>query len=97
MVDRLAEDHYTAKLLREGLMEIPQLVVDTPPNPTNMVFVETSNLGISGAEFAARLKEHGVLAAVYGKHRVRMVTHRHIEPGMIEGIVEAVRSVVNSL
>jgi threonine aldolase len=97
MVDRLAEDHYTAKLLREGLMEIPQLVVDTPPNPTNMVFVETSNLGISGAEFAARLKEHGVLVAVYGKHRVRMVTHRHIEPGMIEGIVEAVRSVVNSL
>ena len=97
MVDRLAEDHHTAKLLSESLREIPQLIVDSPPNPTNMIFVETSNLGISGAEFAERLKEHGVLVAVYGKHRVRMVTHRHIEPGMIAGIVEAVRSVVNSL
>ncbi len=97
MVTRLAEDHNTAKQLRENLMEIPHLVVDLPPHPTNMVFFDTSSLAMSGEEFAVRLREQGVLVSVYGRYRIRMVTHRHIEPSMVGEIVAAIRKVVNSV
>jgi len=97
MVDRLAEDHHNAALLAEGLRELPRIQIDTPPVPTNMVFVDTSQLGMSGVEFVERLKEYGVLAVAYGPTRVRMVTHRHIKKNHIGQALEAIREIVTSV
>jgi threonine aldolase len=93
MVDRLAEDHRNAALLAEGLENIPRIVVDIPPNPTNMVCVETTELGIDSAEFLARTRQQGVLGAAYGPSRIKLVTHRHIRREDIERAIEAVRKV----
>jgi len=93
MVERLAEDHRNAARLMEGFKGIPHLVIDAPPVPTNMVFIETEGLGMDGTQFAARLREQRVLCSVYGTTRARMVTHRHITPQDIEQAIEAVRRV----
>ena len=59
-IDRLAEDHENAKLLAEGLSQIPGLAV-WPPE-TNIVVFEIVE-GPSAQELCARLKANGVLAS----------------------------------
>jgi threonine aldolase len=94
MVDRLAEDHHNASLLAAGLREIPHIKIDNPPVPTNMVFIDTSALSLSGVEFIERLQQYGILAVVYGPTRVRMVTHRHIKKNDINQALHAIRKLV---
>jgi len=75
-IDRLAEDHENARLLAEGLSEIPGLSVW--PQETNIVVFEIEQ-GPSAQELCARLKGKGVLcspaAAGTDPKRIRMVTH----------------------
>jgi len=97
MVDRLAEDHSNAALLTRDLKEIPRISVDIPPNPTNMVFINTDELDIDGAQFVNKLREQGVLAVVYGPTRVRFVTHRHIDEEGIQRATEAVERIVSEM
>ncbi len=53
MIDRLAEDHANAKLLAEGLAEIPGIVLDPSWIKTNIVFFDLSAMPAS--QFAERL------------------------------------------
>jgi threonine aldolase len=75
-VERLAEDHENARILAQGLAEIPCLSV-TPPE-TNIVMVEILR-GPTAAELAERLKRRGVLVAPAGAgteaRKLRLVTH----------------------
>lgn len=75
-VDRLAEDHEHARLLAEGLAQLPGLSV-WPPE-TNIVVFEIVD-GPTAQELCARLKDSGVLAspaaAGTDPRRIRMVTH----------------------
>jgi threonine aldolase len=75
-VERLAEDHEHARILAQGLAEIPCLSV-TPPE-TNIVMVEILR-GPTAAELAERLKRRGVLVAPAGAgteaRKLRLVTH----------------------
>jgi len=75
-VERLAEDHENARILAQGLSEIPCLSV-TPPE-TNIVIVEILR-GPTAAELAERLKRRGVLVAPAGAgteaRKLRLVTH----------------------
>ncbi len=75
-IDRLSEDHENARILAEGLSEIPCLSV-TPPE-TNIVLVEIRR-GPTAAELAERLRKRGVLVAPAGAgteaRKLRLVTH----------------------
>jgi len=75
-VERLAEDHENARILAQGLAEIPCLSV-TPPE-TNIVLVEILR-GPTAAELAERLRRRGVLVAPAGAgteaRKLRLVTH----------------------
>ncbi|MCX7750528.1 MAG: low-specificity L-threonine aldolase [Candidatus Bipolaricaulota bacterium] len=75
-VDRLAEDHEHARLLAEGLAQIPGLSV-VPPE-TNIVLIRIER-GPDAATLCARLRARGVLASPAGAgtspREVRMVTH----------------------
>jgi threonine aldolase len=93
MVQRLADDHGNAALLAAHLGQIPGLVLDAPPCPTNMVFVGTEKLGMDAAQFVAAMRAQHVLCVVYGPTRVRFVTHRHIQTEDISVVVEAARKV----
>jgi threonine aldolase len=96
MVDRLSEDHENAAMLANGLNNLHGLRVDLPPRPTNMVFCDLTSLGMTAADFQARMREEGVLCSVQGPMRVRLVTHRTIISEHIERTVDAVRTVLSA-
>ncbi len=73
MPARLQEDHDNASLLAHLLTQSPSLQVDTPQ--TNILFFHVPG---DAPTFAARMKEHGILASAIGAHSVRLVTHRDV-------------------
>jgi threonine aldolase len=89
-VDRLAEDHANARLLAEGLAEIPGIRLDPSMVETNIVWFDLD--GPLGAEaVAAALREQGIRIGGYGQHRMRAVTHLDITRAEIETVLRAVR------
>ena len=94
MVDRLAEDNDTARLLAEGISSIPPLGVDLESVQTNIVIFDVGDLGVGAQEFAERLSTHGVMVSVMADSRVRMVTHRHVLPKDVTHVLDAVRKAV---
>lgn len=83
MVDRLAEDHFNARMLAAGLDQLPGLVPGQAEISTNIVIMGTRGLGdtprIDAAAWLARLADVGVKASLVGPHAVRFVTHYGIE------------------
>ncbi|MBP7212699.1 MAG: low-specificity L-threonine aldolase [Anaerolineaceae bacterium] len=93
MIDRLAEDHRRAKLLADGLAEIPgiQLTKDSPN--TNMVFLKLEPLfGMNNAQFIGVLKEKGVLLNEATGGEIRLVTHHDIDDEAIEICLRTISS-----
>jgi threonine aldolase len=87
-VERLAEDHANARLLAEGLSEIPGVSLDPSTVETNIV--------IFAADEAPRLErdleEDGVEVLAIGPRQVRMVTHLDVDAAGCERALEAVRA-----
>ncbi len=93
MVDRLVEDHENARLLAEGLADLPGIVLDPKKVRTNIVIFDvTAPIGAAGLLMA--LKERGVLCTVAGPERIRMVTHYGIVREDIERAILAARDVL---
>ena len=96
MVERLAEDHSTARLLSQGLAQIPGIVHSPETVQTNIVFFELEEGMGSEAEFVRRLDEKGVkVGSSYG--RIRMVTHRHITPAHVDVALTAVSQLTREM
>jgi threonine aldolase len=96
MVDRLAEDHATARRLAEGLARVPGLAVDLERVRTNIVLVDVRPPA-TAVDLCERLRQHGVLALPTGPQVVRCVTHRHIGPADVDRAVEAAARAVAAL
>lgn len=95
LVERLAEDHANARLLAEGLAELPGILLDPATIETNIVFFDLDPTGPTAAEVAAALLSRGVrIGAIGGRHRMRAVTHLDISLADVEQAVAAMRAVV---
>ncbi|MFQ6111653.1 MAG: low-specificity L-threonine aldolase [Nitrospinota bacterium] len=81
---RIEKDHENARLLAEGLKETPGVRLLYETTPTNIVFFDVSETGLSAPELAARLKERGILFSVYPPNIMRAVTHLDVERQQIE-------------
>jgi len=92
-VDRLTDDHDNAKALARGLAQIEGLKVEEPE--TNLVFFDTSALGITAAELAARARRHGVRFGAMGTYRARACTHLDVDRGGIEEALAIIRQVAH--
>lgn len=82
-------DHRTARSLALGLAAIDARLVDLATVQTNIVNCRLDAVPGLASGFAAKLKEHGVLAKQSGLE-VRFVTHRHIDEGAVETCLAAV-------
>lgn len=91
MVDRLADDHRTAKQLAEGLHRIASGLVDPKTIETNIVRVDTTASGWAAEKWSATLQPRGVRVSPGGPMQLRFVTHRHISPTDIETTLQAFR------
>ncbi|HVJ06072.1 MAG TPA: GntG family PLP-dependent aldolase, partial [Candidatus Saccharimonadales bacterium] len=75
---RLHEDHETARLLAEGLAEIPGVEIDMSTVQTNVVICDVSATGKPSAEIVSALKSQGVLAGTVNPQLIRFVTHLNV-------------------
>jgi threonine aldolase len=89
MVDRLAEDHVTAKRLAEGLNRIDASLVDPGEVDSNLVRVEVRKSGRRAAQWSADLKQKGVVVAPCDTYSLRFVTHRHISGADVDATIGA--------
>lgn len=81
MTERLDEDHETARLLAEGLAEMPQFVLDLTAVQTNMVFFRLADdVALSAPELSERMKAHNVLLLPTDGRGFRAVTHYWVRP-----------------
>lgn len=81
-IQRLAEDHFHAKLLQEGLSALGYQATTAQ---TNMVFVD---IGDSDVEFFSRsMHSHGI--KINSGRRIRLVTHLDVSKSDIERTISA--------
>jgi threonine aldolase len=86
-VDRLADDHAHAKLLAEGLAELPQVSIDPAAVETNIVIFELPDaVATCGA-----LWQQGVQLSPLDGRRIRAVTHLDVDRAGIERALSIIR------
>jgi threonine aldolase len=83
-VERLAEDHVNAKILAEGLAEIPGITLNPSEVETNIVIFDISKSGLSTSDVLNRFLEHGLRMSPALPTRVRAVTHLDISRQQVE-------------
>ncbi len=88
-VARLAEDHAHARRFAERLAGIEGIAVEMPE--TNLVFFDVAGLGVTAAEFAARLRRDGLLLSAFGPSRLRAGFHLDIGPSETEEAAAIIR------
>lgn len=80
---RLAEDHNHARLLAEGLAQLPRVTLDPNEVRTNIVIFDVAPEDYGDLAPAMRLarslSEHDVLAGAIGPETMRFVTHRDVD------------------
>lgn len=74
-VDRLSEDHEKARVFADAIRETPGLTLDPDVVETNIVIFQVEPALGTAAEFAAKLREKGILMNAVGRQRIRAVTH----------------------
>jgi len=79
MPKRLHEDHANARLLAEGLAQIPGIRIDPAKVETNILIVDVSGTGLTPEEVSRQLKARGVLAGAVSATEIRMVTHLDVD------------------
>jgi threonine aldolase len=94
MVDRLADDHRTARALADALAGLPGLHIDVSRVQTNMVRIDLEDR--EARSLAAALSAHGVRVSTPGARRLRLVTHRHITPDDVPVVVDAFRDALRA-
>lgn len=94
MVKRLTDDHKNARLLAEGISQIPGLLIEPKSIHTNIVYFGVEQTKITADEMVARLAEKGVQTLSTGPGRFRMVTHHGIESEDIERTLKALREIM---
>ncbi|MGC9360902.1 MAG: GntG family PLP-dependent aldolase, partial [Anaerolineae bacterium] len=75
MVDRLAEDHVNARILAEGLAEIPGFAIDLGTVQTNIVIFGCDDPTIPSERMVGAWRNEGVLLNAMGPGAYRAVTH----------------------
>lgn len=95
MVDRLAEDHATARRLAAGLHAVDASLVDPAGVETNIVRVHVGASGLGAAQWSEAFRAHGILVSPADAVSLRFVTHRHISASDVDQAVAACRAIWN--
>jgi threonine aldolase len=98
MTQRLGDDHANAKVLGQGLADIPHLTVDLDRVKTNFVFFDLEESApVSPSELVAVMqRDYNIMLRPYpGFERTfRAVTHYWITPEKVEQVISAIRAVL---
>jgi threonine aldolase len=93
-VERMADDHANAKLLAQGLAEIPGIQINVEDIETNIVHFDVSETGRTGGEVNDAITSRGARMGGGSGPRMRAVTHLDVSRADIERTVEIMRDAV---
>lgn len=99
MIDRLAEDHASARALAEGLARMPGIAIDLGSVQTNIVIFHVEHRG--GREASARAAQELVAGCAarkvkihaIGPTSIRCVTHKDVDADDIARAIDALREI----
>lgn len=89
MVERLQDDHASARRLAEGLHRIDARFCDPAAVETNIVRVDVSGTARSAAQWSDAMAQAGIAVSPADARSLRFVTHRHIGPAEIDRAIAA--------
>lgn len=93
---RLHIDHDNAKLLAQGLAEIPGIKITPEKVQTNIVIFDVGATGQSSTAFLKQLSPRGVFGGPVDARRVRMVTHLDVDRSDIESALQIIADVAGT-
>jgi threonine aldolase len=88
-IERMADDHTSAKRLARRLAQIPGIDIDAGDVETNLVFFDVSGTGRSAPEIMQALLERGIHIGASTPTRMRAVTHLDISEAMVDEAADA--------
>ncbi|WP_347555652.1 GntG family PLP-dependent aldolase [Robbsia sp. KACC 23696] len=91
--ERLQEDHIHAKMLANGIADLPGIALDVSTVETNIVRFGITSL--AAGEFVEKLYERGLYALPSGPDGVRMIPYLNITPQQIKDAIDIIASVAN--
>ncbi len=94
MVERLAEDHMNARVLAEGISQLPGLEIDLSTVQTNIVIFRVIRDGLRPEELVMRLLARGVKMIPFGRGSVRAVTHCDVTEQDVKAALVALQEAV---
>jgi threonine aldolase len=74
-IGRLGEDHANARLIAERICDAPGVRLDLKTVQTNIIIVNLAESAPDAAEIAQRARNAGILVSVFGRKKLRAVTH----------------------
>jgi threonine aldolase len=89
MVDRLKDDHATAKKLAAGFHAIDAALADPADVETNIVRMNVGAGGRSAAQWAEDFRARGIAVSPADPRSLRFVTHRHIGAPEVDAAIAA--------
>jgi threonine aldolase len=87
-IERLAEDHYNAEILTEGLQQIEEINIGEYSAQTNMVFLSMDHM--LSLNIKKDLIQQGIKLNIGG--RMRMVTHLNISRKDVLKVIESLKT-----
>src|SRR5438874_5691973 len=90
---RLHVDHENAKLLAEGIAEIPGLKIDPKKVRSNIVIFDCAKTGMTAVELSDAVHAHGEWTQDTELYSVRVVTHCDEHRAGCERALEVLREV----
>jgi len=95
-VERLAEDHATARQFARGIAGVKHLNVQPDEVETNIVMFNVEPALGTAAEFASRLDAAGLRVLALGPQQIRAVTHLPVTEDEIRRAIEIVEQVATT-
>ncbi len=95
MVERIHEDHLTARLLAEGLSSLPGISLDKGMPQTNMIFIAIDTNGhLSASQMSQYLSEKGIRVGALDESHLRLVTHYWITRKDVEDTIKSFKEIL---
>ena len=92
---RLHIDHENAKLLAEGIAQIPGLKINPKKVRSNIVIFDCAKTGMTAVELCDALYPHGIWAQDTALYSVRVVTHCDVDRAGCERALAVLKEVVS--
>src|SRR5436309_182080 len=91
---RLHVDHENAKLLAEGIAQMPGLKIDPEKVRSNIVIFDCAQAGMTAVELCDAVHAHGVWVQDTALYLVRVVTHSDVDRAGCERALTVLKEVV---